>query len=415
MASGYRKEIRLLNKFPFKILFIGSSLILLIVQLIFFILFKHESNKVLDGLNSTFRNEMIATNPFLISREILDLESAGIIQCPGLSNENTIYIQQRDCFQNYFTLNQLFVSKKIKAITGVTWHLSAYIPANKYFLIALWLTRILFVFIYFLLLLYLRGLKITHQLKIEKSEAMERIARQVAHDIASPLTSINLVASSLNVPAKEKEMIISAVKRILAMTDELVLQHKSTWKNKPVIDTISNSDQNDIQKSTEVTSSVKVNEPINILKTVDMIVSEKRLQFTHKPHLSILLEVDESDEIMLAIDEVEISRVISNLINNSIEAIESPSGKVTVAVRSYSDKVVIEVRDNGKGIPEHIIEQLGQMGFSYGKESSNQSGSGLGLFHAKNTVEAAGGLLDIQSKVGFGTVMRMTFKKKFIF
>ena len=404
-----------INKSLIKLITIGSLFILLIIQLIFNFLLQREANVVLNGLNSIFRNEIYASNPYLIAREILDLESIGKIKCPQLSTSSVIYLKPKNCSTSFIFLDQVFTSKSIESSTGVSWTISGYIPANNYFLVALWLSRILAVAVFCVTVLYLNSLKLAHQLKLEKSQAMERIARQVAHDIASPLTSINLVTLSLSIPAKEKEMITAAVKRITAMTDELVNQHKSTWHNKSIQEQhlmIEKIEDGSVRKSVQ---SSLINEPINILKTIELMIAEKRLQYSNQSNVQILSEIDESDEILISINEVELSRLLSNLINNSVEALESQAGKVTLAVRNYSDKAVIEVRDNGKGIPEQIIEQLGQMGVSYGKESNDQSGSGLGLYHAKNTVEAAGGSLNIQSKVGFGTVMRMTFKKKLIF
>ncbi len=64
------------------------------------------------------------------------------------------------------------------------------------------------------------------------------------------------------------------------------------------------------------------------------------------------------------------------------------------------------VTDNGKGMPAHLISQLGQMGVSHGKSSSGHSGSGLGLYHAKQTAESCGGSLEITSTEGQGSTIK---------
>ena len=64
----------------------------------------------------------------------------------------------------------------------------------------------------------------------------------------------------------------------------------------------------------------------------------------------------------------------------------------------------IIVSDNGKGIAGENLSKAGQRGFSFGKANGN----GLGLSHARSFVEAAGGKLTIQSRVGLGTMVTLS-------
>lgn len=70
-----------------------------------------------------------------------------------------------------------------------------------------------------------------------------------------------------------------------------------------------------------------------------------------------------------------------------------------------SQMVEIYIKDSGKGIPRHLIDKLGQAGLSFGKDNSSQSGNGLGIYHAKKTVELFGGSLKIDSTEGIGTTV----------
>jgi anti-sigma regulatory factor (Ser/Thr protein kinase) len=107
------------------------------------------------------------------------------------------------------------------------------------------------------------------------------------------------------------------------------------------------------------------------------------------------------------VNATELKRVLSNLINNSIEAFPDGKGRVTVGIRGYKDVVQIIISDNGKGIPASVLAKLGERGVSHGKESSGTSGSGLGVYHAKSTVEKYGGKFEIQSREGQGTMIQI--------
>jgi hypothetical protein len=82
-------------------------------------------------------------------------------------------------------------------------------------------------------------------------------------------------------------------------------------------------------------------------------------------------------------------------------------GDVVVSLSQNDHSAIITVKDNGKGIPADVIGKLGCLGVTYGK----QNGHGLGLFHAKATLENWGGRLEIQSEVGRGTVVLMHIPK----
>jgi signal transduction histidine kinase len=90
--------------------------------------------------------------------------------------------------------------------------------------------------------------------------------------------------------------------------------------------------------------------------------------------------------------------MLSNLVNNSVEALER-GGSVTVSLARRGGSVEITVRDNGKGIPAEVLQRLGRRGETYGKAG----GSGLGLHHARAAAEAWNGSLNISSEPGKGT------------
>lgn len=235
--------------------------------------------------------------------------------------------------------------------------------------------------------------KIERQLEDKKWLArMGEFASQVAHDIRSPLSALNLILGSANELSEDKRLIIrGAVQRINDIANGLLKQ--STEKKSELLEKQSSH-----------------SEPVMLVALLDSIISEKRTQFREKIHVEIEENLVKGYGLFSKINPTELSRVISNLVNNSIEAFERSIGKVNIEIFSTSDLITITVQDNGKGIPSEILTQLGQRGVSHGKQGTH-SGSGLGVYHARETIEAAGGRLMITSTVGKGTRITITLPK----
>ena len=120
------------------------------------------------------------------------------------------------------------------------------------------------------------------------------------------------------------------------------------------------------------------------------------------PQLEFETDLEKATGLFVKIDSSQFLRMVSNLIDNAVEALPNSSGKVVISVRKYGEIVSTIVQDNGKGIPENLISQVGVKGITFGK-SGKRSGNGLGVWHAKPTIESAGGSFHILSKEGHGT------------
>ena len=113
----------------------------------------------------------------------------------------------------------------------------------------------------------------------------------------------------------------------------------------------------------------------------------------------------------------DIGRVILNLITNAfyvvdekkktcqaelVEAIYEPI--VSVSTKKLADKVLISVQDNGKGIPQKIIDKIFQPFFT---TKPTGQGTGLGLSLAYDIVKAHGGEIKVESREGEGTEFKI--------
>lgn len=216
-----------------------------------------------------------------------------------------------------------------------------------------------------------------------KLNTLVDVSRQVAHDIRSPLSALTIAVQNLNEKTNEKELIVNASKRIEQIANDLLVKAKvsPSAANPSIVDRSSAFDLNDV---------------------VVKIVQEKRVQFSE-----LTSDLSPNDKgLKICGEMIEVSRVLSNIINNSIEAVRDTSeGQVSIFVRYYKDSAQVIILDNGPGIEPDILAKLGTKGFTVGKDS----GSGLGIYHAKTYLQSINGSFSMNSQVGQGTSVTLTF------
>lgn len=115
-----------------------------------------------------------------------------------------------------------------------------------------------------------------------------------------------------------------------------------------------------------------------------------------KKNIKLNFESDKDEDCMVNGDKEKLRQVVLNLIDNSIKY--TKEGSVNVSVKKVVDKVVFSVKDTGMGMTPEIKATLFQK-FSRGEGSRmNTGGSGLGLYLAKEIMEAHKGTIDVDSE-----------------
>lgn len=111
-------------------------------------------------------------------------------------------------------------------------------------------------------------------------------------------------------------------------------------------------------------------------------------------------------------DALMVKEILSNLVSNSIKYTPE-EGKVMVTIKPRTKDILIEVQDNGWGIPAYAQEQIFSKFFrAHNIVKRETTGTGLGLYLVKGLLEQLGGKIWFDSKEGVGTNFYFTLPRK---
>jgi two-component system phosphate regulon sensor histidine kinase PhoR len=103
--------------------------------------------------------------------------------------------------------------------------------------------------------------------------------------------------------------------------------------------------------------------------------------------------------------------VLTNLIDNAVKYC-GPGTKVSLGVVASADGVTVSVADDGPGIDERHLPRVFERFYRVDAGRSREvGGTGLGLSIVKHLVEAMGGSVSVESKLGVGTTFSFTLKQ----
>jgi len=113
---------------------------------------------------------------------------------------------------------------------------------------------------------------------------------------------------------------------------------------------------------------------------------------------------------LLRADEIRIKQILLNILSNAVRFTER-KGKVLITANiGIDDSITISVKDTGIGIPKSELKEITKPFARLGDSHvQNKEGTGLGLMIVETLVQLHGGQLDIDSNLGEGTVVTITF------
>jgi len=223
-----------------------------------------------------------------------------------------------------------------------------------------------------------------------RQAAVGEMAAQVAHDIRSPLAALESVVADIDqLPEEHRILVRSATSRVRDIANDLLGRKRKLDKES------SGAIEADDARAEDVSVWL-------LSGLVDSLVSEARFQFRSRIGIEINATLGSGAYGLFArVNQAKFKAILSNLINNSVDAIES-TGQITVTVGpDDAAHLLITVEDSGKGIHTETLPTLMQEG----KSSKGDKGSGLGLYGARLAVESWGGRIHIDSAIGKGTTV----------
>ncbi len=108
-------------------------------------------------------------------------------------------------------------------------------------------------------------------------------------------------------------------------------------------------------------------------------------------------------------DEAQLKRALFNLVENGIKYARAEAGAVVIGMRTASDKLQVEVSDNGPGIPPDNLEDIWSVAYRVRNARTLKiPGTGFGLAIVKRIVEQQGGEVRVWSQLGEGSTFTFT-------
>ncbi len=138
-------------------------------------------------------------------------------------------------------------------------------------------------------------------------------------------------------------------------------------------------------------------EVFELHQLISQIISGIKVQFDKK---NIGLDLLSIKKIYIRSDKYRLSQSIYNILTNAYKFTEA-NGMVTIKYETLQNRLIIDIEDSGIGIPKEEIVKI--FDAYHSGESHKSSGEGLGLYIAKENVEALGGSINVESDLGKGS------------
>lgn len=233
---------------------------------------------------------------------------------------------------------------------------------------------------------------ITALIAAQRQAAWSEVARRIAHEVKNPLTPIRLSAERLQ-------------RKYLAQIDEgQEAFKKSIATIVRQVDTIGHL-------IGEFSAFARMPAPVMREECLDELVKDAVfLQQAAHPGIRFAVELPPGGPARLLCDGPKVSQALTNLLQNSINAVSEEGrpdgGAVTVRVRPGEAVIEVEVEDDGPGFPadaERLFEPY---------VTTRAKGTGLGLAIVRKIMEEHGGSVELLAGTGRGALVRLTFPRR---
>jgi len=224
------------------------------------------------------------------------------------------------------------------------------------------------------------------------AEMRRDFVANVSHELKTPLAAIRGYAETLRDGALDEpptarrftERILQHCRRLQALLDDLLTLSR--------LESVAGLESQAEREPVDLSAIVQ--------RAVDLLAATARER-------QVAVEVEEEALPELRGDADSIERMVLNLLDNAIKY-NQPDGEVLLRLAQDGQHAVLEVSDTGIGIPQESLARIFERFYRVDKgRARDDGGTGLGLAIVKHVVQAHGGQVDVESRVGKGTAFRV--------
>jgi signal transduction histidine kinase len=211
---------------------------------------------------------------------------------------------------------------------------------------------------------------------------LDRFVYSASHDLRAPLCSIAGLINLQRIDRPDSDIYLDMIEGRVQIMDKFI---------------------HDILDYSRNTRLLVSNEKIQLENFILEIYNS--LKFSLADHPPIQIDVIRNPELVTDVSRLRV--VLNNLLANAIKYIDPVKAASYIIVSSYTKdgKYVIEVKDNGIGILDEHQPKVFEMFY---RATAKGSGSGLGLYIVKESLEKMNGTISVESKLGEGSAFRVT-------
>lgn len=228
---------------------------------------------------------------------------------------------------------------------------------------------------------------------IQRTKRTDRLQRDLVnnltHELKTPISSIGLASEALGDPAFDEE----SRKHYLGLIRE---------ENKRLGVLVENVLRASLSENGAMRLYVQ---SLNLHDLVKGVVKNMAVKF-HKQGVKVDLDLQASNPNLVA-DRIHLTNILFNVIDNAVKySGEDPH--IVIRTAQIPDGVSLDIQDNGVGIAkEHLGKVFERLYRVPTGNVHDVKGFGLGLSYVKNVVERHGGSVQIESRVGEGTTLKL--------
>jgi signal transduction histidine kinase len=223
-------------------------------------------------------------------------------------------------------------------------------------------------------------LKKARESEYQANRSKKELVASLSHDIKTPVATINALCEILE---------------IKLLHDENLEKIKTIHQKSNMIDHLISNMFHATLSELQVLKVEKSEEPSTILADI----------FHDMGQIHPLMMQNELPECLIICDKLRLMQVIDNLLNNSSKYAGTP---IHITYRELKEVLLLEIRDFGTAVKEEDLPLICEK-FYRGSNASEKSGSGLGLYLARQFMEGMDGSLLCEKDDGF--VVTLTLRK----